>query len=256
MKKMIRDLVLLLLAVAHVTCNQSILTAPPGSTVSVFANPTFIAANGDVSVISALVIEPAGTVVPDGTVVQFFTTLGKIQNEGKTNDGVARVNLISDTRSGTATVTVVSGGAAPAPAPSASPTATSGGAIAAGTASASVDVVIGSARPKTIILTANPPRITGSGSARQSRIVANVFDDKGNAVVNVPVIFSITESGDVTETLASGSSPVYTDSSGQAADFLQTSYSPDLPPKTVAVNATVAAAAAPLVATPVSVQIN
>ncbi|MFI5183889.1 MAG: hypothetical protein ACHQNV_05795, partial [Vicinamibacteria bacterium] len=66
-------LVLLLLALVHVTCNHAILTAPPGSSLALFANPAFISANGDVSVISALVIEPAGTVVADGTVVQFFT---------------------------------------------------------------------------------------------------------------------------------------------------------------------------------------
>ena len=248
----------LLLAVAQVTCNKAILTAPPGSSISAFANPEFIAANGDVSVISALVIEPAGTVVPDGTVVQFFTNLGHIQDQAKTNDGIARANLVSDTRSGTATVTVVSGGAAPAPAASPAAITNTGGTSAASGTSATVTVVIGSARPKAVILTANPPRITGIGPARQSKIVANVFDENGNGVVNAPVIFSVQEPGgaDATETLASGSAPVYTDNNGQAIDFLQTSYSPDLPAKTVTVTASVPSGAAILSSDPVSVQIN
>ncbi len=263
MKKMNPRVRLLLFAAAQLTCNQAILTAPPGSSLSAFANPEFIAANGDVSVISVLVIEPAGTVVPDGTVVQFFTNLGHIQDQAKTNDGVARANLVSDTRSGTATVTVISGGAAPAaPAASPSPTAIvgTGGASAASGTSATVTVVIGSARPKNVIVTANPPRITGIGSARQSRIVANVFDANGNGVVNAPVIFTVQEPAgdppaDATETLASRGAPVFTDSNGQAVDFLQTSYAPDLPTKTVTVTASVPADTV-LTSDPIPVQIN
>jgi hypothetical protein len=46
--------------------------------------------------------------------------------------------------------------------------------------------------------------------------------------------------GSQTETLASGSSPVYTDTSGRAVDFLQTSYDPEAPVKFVTVTATTA----------------
>ena len=53
--------------------------------------------------------------------MQFFTNLGDIDEQGKTNDGVARVNLRANGRSGVATVTAVSGGdAVPGPSPSAS----------------------------------------------------------------------------------------------------------------------------------------
>ena len=264
MKMMNARVLLLLLSVVHVTCNQAILTAPPGSILNAFANPEFIAANGDVSVISVLVVEPAGTVVPDGTVVQFFTNLGHIQDQAKTNDGVARANLVSDTRSGTATVTVISGGAGVAPAASPSPTAivgTGGTSAASGAGNTTVTVVIGSARPKNVIVTASPPRITGSGPARQSRIVANVFDVNGNGVVNAPVIFAVQEpSGDTpvdaTETLASRGAPVYTDNNGQAVDFLQTSYPTDLPSKTVTVTASVPTSEDVLTSDPVPVQIN
>ena len=225
-----KHLILLALILPHLTCAQALLTAVPGTSMTLIANPENIAANGDVSVISALLLEPAGTVVPDGTVVQFFTNLGKIDAQGKTNDGVARVNLVSDSRSGNAVIQAFSGGNTPAPAPSASPAAAGAGVIAfaadSGTNSANVTVHIGSGRPKTLILTANPPRITGEGPARQSRLVANVWDENGNPVSNVPVIFQITSNspGSETETLASGSSPIFTDNSGQSVDYLQTRY--------------------------------
>jgi hypothetical protein len=40
------------------------------------ANPTFVIANGGVSAVTAILVEPAGTFVPDGTEVFFFTNLG------------------------------------------------------------------------------------------------------------------------------------------------------------------------------------
>jgi hypothetical protein len=245
MKKLLWGLALAALAVAHLTCSQALLTAVPGSTLSLFANPEFIAANGDVSAISALIVEPNGTVVPDGTVVQFFTNLGRIDAQGKTSDGIAHVNLVSDSRSGDAEVTAISGGGAPAPAPSASPIAAASvedaiaiAAASSGTNAASITVHIGSGRPASVQVTANPPRITGLGPARQSQLVANVFDDNGNQVSNVPVIFTITEDSSQTETLQSGSSPIYTDSNGQAVDHLQTRYDAEADPKVVTVTAT------------------
>lgn len=205
-----------LLALASATCNQAILTSPAGSTMTMVANPTFIAANGEVSVISAIVIEPTGQPVPDGTVIQFFTTLGRIDPQGKTNDGVARVNLQSDTNSGPAELTAISG---------------------ANTATASV--TIGSGRPVLVIVSADPSRIKTTTPQRRSRITANVRDGDGNAIRNVPVFFSI-EGSPATESLASGGQPVFTDSNGQASDFLQTSYSKKEVPKTVTVTATTA----------------
>jgi hypothetical protein len=224
---------LLLAVAAHPGCNQAILTAPAGATLQIFANPTFIAANGEVSVISVLVIEPAGTPVPDGTVVQFFTNLGRIDEQGRTNDGVARVNLVSDRRSGTATVTALSGGDA--------------------TGGSTVEVVIGSARPARVLVTAEPLRIL---SPRFAAVVATVFDDDGNPVANVPVVFTVQQngSGDATESMQSGSTPIFTDSNGQARDELLTGYDPDEPAKSVTVTATPAGDSG--IAGSVDVQIN
>ena len=119
-------------------------------------------ANGGVSVVTAILVEPAGTFVPDGTEVFFFTNLGRVDASGKTINGVARVNFVSDARSGKATVTAISGG--PAPAPTATPAATQSGvtasaagvtaaaaavgvSAAAGQNSATVEISIGSALP-------------------------------------------------------------------------------------------------------------
>lgn len=210
-------LALLLLALAHVTCHQAILTAPPESTITLVANPTFIVANGGVSVISALLIEKAGTPVPDGTVVQFFTNLGRIDEQGKTNDGVARVNLVSDSRSGLASITAVSGPAA---------------------VTKDDLVAIGSVLPDLVIVTAEPIRIERT-DPRESFIIANVFDERGNPVANVPVIFTIDGTPD-TERMVSESSQRFTDNNGRAEDVMRTKYDLNAAPKVVTVRATTA----------------
>jgi hypothetical protein len=184
-----------LVAVAQVSCGQAILVAPAGTTGLLFANPLFIPAAGGVSVVTAVLTEPAGTPVPDGTVVQFFTTLGRIDEQGKTNDGVARVNLVSDSRSGTATVTAISGGAS---------------------FGAAVEVRIGSVLPAAVFVRADPPRITDS---RSTRVFAIVVDDNGNPVANVPVSFSVNTSS---EFMDSAGAPRFTDTNGQAEDVMRT----------------------------------
>jgi hypothetical protein len=224
-------------AAAQLTCHQAILTAPPGSTLTLFANPPFIPANGGVSVISALVIEPAGTPVADGTVIQCFTTLGRVDEQSKTNDGVARFNLVSDSRSGTAVVTCSSGGPAePGPAPSASPT-TAPVPTPGGSGSGSVQVVIGSARPDKVFVTADPNPIQADGP-RESVISAFVVDEFGNAVANVQVFFSFKDPP-TTERLEGEGQPKFTDNNGRAQDVLRTQYPPGSVPKQVTIVATV-----------------
>ena len=223
-----RKAAVLLLVLLLGTCNQAIMTAPPGSKFapegSLIANPGFIAAHGDVSVISGLILKATGIPVADGTVVQFFTDLGKIDEQGKTNDGVVRVNRVSDSRSGTATVTAFTGSDA---GPSfvdgpvvgfSTGSITGGSQVSAAMATATATVIIGSARPTTVVLTANPPRITTGTS---TTLLAQVFDDTGNPVANVPVIFQITAST-VQGRLDSGGQAVFTDNDGRATDTLRT----------------------------------
>jgi hypothetical protein len=204
MSKTTPGLLLALLALTQPTCEQAPMTAPAGSTLTIFANPTFIVANGGVSVISALVVEPAGTTVPDGTVVMFFSTLGQIEPQGQTKQGVARVNLVADSRSGTAQVTATTG----------DQTATIDGGVA-----------IGSALPSLVVVTADPPAIR---SNQWSAITANVFDADGNPVAHVPVILSVEGVGlpgggvgDVGESLDSGGAQLFTDTNGQVFDTLR-----------------------------------
>lgn len=215
-------LLLAVLALAHPTCNQAIMTAPSGSTIFMQANPEFIPANGGVAVISALVIEPAGTVVVDGTVIQFFTNLGTIDEQGKTNDGVARVNLRANGRSGVASVIAFSGGeAVPAPSPSAS----AGGGVSIA-ATDGVEVTIGNVGAASVLVTADPSRITVS---RSTQIRATVFDNAGNHLPGVPVYFDVTSAvaedpvdGANSNFMDSGGRPQFTDSSGQAFDVMRT----------------------------------
>jgi len=163
--------------------------------MTVFAAPTTVPASGGVSVITAIVTEVIGTPVPDGTVVQFFTDLGTIDREGRTKDGVARVNFVSDTRSGTANITAVSGP------------------VTGGTA-----VAIGEAVASRMIVTADPPFIKLSVS-KTTHIIATVLDSNGNPVPNIGVIFTVNST---TELMEPAGTPVYTDSNGRAEAVLRT----------------------------------
>jgi hypothetical protein len=228
-------------------CEGVPLTAAPGTTMTVTANPDSVPANGGVSVVTAILVEPAGTFVPDGTEVFFSTDLGRVDPSGKSVNGYVRVNFVSDARSGDAHVTAVSGGPAPAPSGSPSPTPTptptpfasagvtarsttptrvlAAGDVAAdtGTNQASTTIHVGTAQAKNVLVTANPSVLSNT---RSSTIVANVFDANGNPVQNVPVIFEITavapDTAPMQESLDSGGSPRYTDSNGQAFDTLTT----------------------------------
>ena len=184
-----------------VACEAVPLTAARGHEHVPQANPSFVMANGGLSVVTALLIEPAGTFVPDGTVVFFFTNLGPDRREqGKTVNGVARVNFVADSRSGTATVTAYSGG--PAPAPSAQPRARAPPRAprrrpqrrrsrAAATPASSIS--IGSALP------AHGPRdrepAARSPARARPRSPPTSSTPVGNPVQNVPVIFSVESSG-------------------------------------------------------------
>lgn len=197
-------------------CEEAPLTAPNGSTIFLQANPTFVIANGGISVVTAVVTEPAGTFVPDGTEVFFATTLGRIEQSGKTVRGFASVNFVSDSRSGRATVTAFSG--------------------QPGGSNPTVEIAIGSALPSRVNVVCDPQRIT---SPRNCRLTATVFDEFGNAVQNVPVSFSL-DGSLIEETLDSGGALLYTNSNGQVTDVLRTRAPEGLGQKDVTVTATTA----------------
>jgi hypothetical protein len=234
----------LMFGLSLLKCHQVLFTAPPGTTMNLIANPEFIPANGGISVISALLILPSGAPVADGTVVQFFTNLGRVDAQVRTNDGVARANLVSDSRSGTATVTAFSGGGAvgtistPSSSITVSTSLVSAPVFAAAQqVSASVPVRIGNILPTKLVVTAFPPSLSDK---RAALITANVLDSSGNPVANVPIIFSVTvKTGGLplTEFMDSQGTPTFTDNNGQAFDVLRTRWPADSPEKTVTVRA-------------------
>lgn len=210
----------ILVALLHLTC-QAILTAPIDATLTLTANPLFVEANGGVSVVTAFVTEVIGTPVADGTVVQFFTTLGTIEEQGKTNDGVARVNFVSDSRSGTATVTAFSGSV---------------------TMEGGIEIQVGGVRAVLVTVAAAPQRLTDS---RTSQITATVLDENGNSVPNVGVIFTVTDPADTTDFMESNGRPVFTDNDGRARDVYRTRYPFAAAPTDATITATVTSADRP-----------
>ena len=216
-------------------CGGAYLTAPPGSTIVVVANPDRIASHGGVSELMAIVTEPIGTDVPDGTVVLWTTTLGHVDRETRTEHGIARNRLVSDSRSGQARVTATSGGDALPPTPSSpggpgSPTTTStltgpgtktasaGFFASAAQATGVVDVIIGNALVAFVRLRANPQRITNSNT---THVIATVTDANGNPLANVPVFFEVINDKD-TDFFESSGAAVYTNNNGEAEDLLRT----------------------------------
>jgi hypothetical protein len=246
-------------------CHQTLFTAPPGSSLRAFANPTSIPASGGVAVITAIVYDGTGQPVPDGTTVQFFTNLGRVDPTARTDDGTARANLVADGRSGKASVTVlIAGGSVPGPAPSPSATATTGAtptptttsSPAAGTVSQVVDVQIGATLPRRVLLSADPRNIPRAGP-RFSTLTATVIDVDGNPVANTPVVFRLGEPGDpeFSESLESGGQPVYTNNNGQAVDRVFTSHPRDGGQKNIRVEAE-AVTAAGVLSDPIFVGVN
>ena len=218
MKGKVRRLIGMVLLGALAGCAGVLFTAPPGSSCSLIANPPFVASDGGVSDITALVIEPAGTTVADGTVILFFADIGLIDRQAKTKDGLAHVKFVSDSRSGVAHISAICGGSAPAVAPSTSPSASPVPGGSGGSGSATVNVTVGNVRVKAVVgLRADPPRITVSNS---THVFARVIDENGNGIANVPVFFDVvtdpkTEFFDI-------QGPVFTNNSGEAENVMRT----------------------------------
>jgi hypothetical protein len=178
-------------------CDKVPLTAPTGSTVTLFTNTTILPVNGTAE-ITATVIESGGTFVQNGTVVTFSTNLGSLDPaEARTRNGQATVRLLAGTRSGVATVRAFSGSAS-----------TSGG-----ESSTNIEINIGGAAAGRVALSANPSNVSAAGGS--STLTAVVFDTSGNRLNGVPVSFTSTAG-------SLGSSVVVTDGNGEARTTLTT----------------------------------
>jgi len=91
-------------------CETVELTAPTGSTITLYATPATVAAGGS-SEILASVARTGGTPVQNGTSVVFTTTLGSLQpTQAETRDGRATVRFLAGSATGVARIAAFSGG--------------------------------------------------------------------------------------------------------------------------------------------------
>jgi PKD repeat protein len=182
---------LLTIALLATACDKVPLTAPTDTTITLFNTGTSVPLNGSIDIIAS-VIESAGTPVQNGTVVTFTTTLGHLEPaEARTNAGKVTVKLVSDGKSGTATVKAFSGSAA----------------------SEGLDVPMGAAAATRITLVSTPGSLGAGGGT--ATLTATVRDASSNAVVGVPVTFT-TDAGQL------GVSTVLTNGNGEASTTLTT----------------------------------
>jgi hypothetical protein len=190
------------------SCDKMPLLAPSGSAITLVSTSNVLAVNGQADII-ATVIEGGtatpstpngqptvsagtGTPVHNGTQVKFSTTLGRIEPaQASTQDGSVTVKLVGDGRSGTATITAISGAA-----------------------KSTLDVKIGAAGAARIAVTASPQALPFTGGT--STITARVEDLQGNGLDGVPVSFSTT-AGSLASTL------IISGNGGLAATNLNTS---------------------------------
>src|SRR5262245_40188286 len=146
-----------LLGLSGAACNKMPLTAPSGTSITLVAATNTLPVNGSIDITAVLIeggqtnsggnnggttVTPgAGTPVQNGTHVSFTTTLGRMEPaEAQTSAGKAVAKLIADGRSGTATITAISGAA-----------------------SKTMTVAIGAAGASHIAVTANPQSLPATG---------------------------------------------------------------------------------------------
>ena len=155
-------------AVLAVACDKVPLLAPQESTITLSSASTVVQANGTTQ-IHAIVIEPSGTPVHDGTTVLFTTNLGTLLPvEARTQNGVATVQFLGNGQSGKATIKALSGGSA----------------------SEALELSVGAGASGRVSVTANPASVPAAGGT--TTISAAVVDASGNPLSGVPVSFSTT----------------------------------------------------------------
>ena len=181
----------LLTALVAVVCDKMPLLAPTEATITLSTTGDVLPIHGSADIIATL-SEQSGTPVHNGTVVTFTSTLGTIEpREARTNGGKVTVALHAGSRSGTATVSAVSGSAR----------------------AEDLTIEIGAQVIGTILLTVSPGPIPSTGGTVQ--LVATVHDTSGNLMPGVPVTFTA-DAGTL------GSSTVITDANGEAQTTLTT----------------------------------
>jgi hypothetical protein len=188
-----RYLIIFLLLIFLIACNQSNLPLPDGSTVEIIAYPGIIPVHGGVSTITVIGYEKDGRPLRDGILVNFRTDLGIVEPmTAETKNGKAVSYLKSTGIPGNANVT----------------------AWFVGGATVSVVVRIQNHNPvKTLLLTASSYSVGRDGG--YIALNGYAFDADNNPVSSAPLIFSTTRGN-----LSSNGNPLLTDSNGKATDNL------------------------------------
>jgi len=183
-------------------CQKVPLLAPTGSTITLTSSATTLPLNGSTDII-AQVIEAAGTPPHSGTHITFSTNLGSVQPSEAETDTAGRVivQFLAGTRSGTATITAISGGVAVA-------------------ADKVVRIQIGAAAVGGITVSASPATLPSTGGT--STITATVFDTGGNTLSSVPVTFAIDTGTGSTGAGSLSATAVTTNESGRAQTTVTT----------------------------------
>jgi hypothetical protein len=163
---------LLALLLAASACEKVPLLAPTGSTITLTASTNALSVNGAL-VVTAQVLEAAGTPPHSGTHVTFTTTIGRMEPAEVTTDagGRATATFFAGGINGTATITAVSGGAT---------TGTNG----------ALKIAVGTAAVQKVVVNASPGAVSAINGT--STITAFVLDINGNALVGSPVLFTTT----------------------------------------------------------------
>jgi PKD repeat protein len=208
-------------------CDKLPLTAPTGSTITLFATARHVPLNGETEIVATVIEEP-GTPVHNGTLVTFTTTVGTIEpREARTHNGQVRVRLLSAGESGTARVQAFSG-----------------------PASAEIEIPVGAAAADRLLLSASPGSIAAGAT---TQIVARVLDPSGNPIPGVPVTFSA-DAGTISPRT------VTTDESGEARATLsttsQTTVTATAGAQTQTVTVTIAEVATVSISAPASVTVD
>jgi len=197
-------------------CDKASPVAPNGTILTISANPSQIALNGE-SIITVIGRKPDGNPLNPGTEVRLIASLGSIDPIVTTDrNGRATATFRGDGRLGTATITAQTGGSTGGTG-TGTGTGTGSGGSSSGAGSATVEVQVGRTAG-TILLQPTPTSLTLNGG--KVNLLAIVRDSAGQPLANQGVNFT-TDYG----TLGSRGATVTTNARGEARDTVTLSAS-------------------------------
>lgn len=202
-------------------CRSMPLFAPVASTISV-SSPAVTLRPGESSEVTAMVVEEAGTPVPDGTLVRFGATLGRLEPaEAPTRAGIARTTFTAGDTIGTARIVATSGAAVSGTEPNAleiaikiTPTATVG--LGVNPAAPSVGQPVTLTVTPTIATDGQPPTIdvswgdgasTSLGIVSGARTATHVYGATGTYTITTTAVAEKTSVSSTTVTVGHQAAP-------------------------------------------------